>query len=97
MPNSENIAIIGAGLMGHGIAQIFAAHGYTVMLIDVNEGLMGKAIGNIRLNLILMAQNGIGHLEDIESTLSRIRINGDLKEAASEAQFVVEAVTENLN
>ena len=96
MPNSKNIAIIGAGLMGHGIAQIFAARGYAVTLMDVNEGLLGKAIGNIRSNLMLMAQNGIGRLEDIEPTLARVRTTVDLKEAASGAQFVVEAVTENL-
>ena len=92
----KNIAVIGAGLMGHGIAQIFAVHGYAVTLMDVNEDLLGKAIGNIRSNLMLMAQNEIGRLEDIEPALARIKTTINLKEAASDAQFVVEAVTENL-
>jgi len=86
MSNLEHIAIIGAGLMGHGIAKIFAARGYTLM--DVNESLLGKAIGNIRSNLMLMAQNGIGHLEDIKPILARVRTTVDLNEVASHAQKV---------
>jgi 3-hydroxybutyryl-CoA dehydrogenase len=96
MPNSGNIAVIGAGLMGHGIAQIFASQGHRVSLLDVSEEVLAKAIENIRANLTLMAQNGIGSTEDIEPAIGRIKVTQGLKEAASGAHFVIEAVPEKL-
>jgi len=96
MAQIENIAVIGAGLMGHGLAQIFAVHGYPVKLMDLNEELLGKAIENIRSNLRLMAEKGIGHLDEIEPAIGKIDTTVDLNEAAAVAHFVVEAVSENL-
>jgi 3-hydroxybutyryl-CoA dehydrogenase len=92
----DHIAIIGAGLMGHGIAQIFAVHGHTVSLLDVNDELLVKAIENVRANLTLLAKNGIGKNEDIEGVVGRIKTTRDLKEAVSGVQFVIEAVAEQL-
>jgi len=97
MPNPENVAVIGAGLMGHGIAQIFASQGHRVWLLDVSEEVLAKAIENIRVNLTLMAQNGIGSPEDIEPTVKKIKVTRELEEAAADAQFIIEAVTENLD
>lgn len=96
MPNSKNIAIIGAGLMGHGIAQIFASQGHQAFLLDVSDEVLAKAIENIRSNLTLMAQSGIGRQEEIEPAIGRIRLTRKLEEAATDARFVIEAVTENL-
>jgi len=96
MAKIENIGVIGAGLMGHGLAQIFAVHGYPVKLMDIKEGLLGKAIENVRSNLTLMAEKGIGNLDDVEPAIGRIKTTTDLEEAAAGAQFVVEAVLENL-
>jgi len=96
MSKIENIAVIGAGLMGHGIAQIFAIRGYLVTLMDIKDELLFKAIENIRSNLTLMAQKGIGHLDGIEPAIARIKTTVDLSEAAAGAQFVVEAISENL-
>lgn len=92
----RNVAVIGAGLMGHGLAQIFAGRGYGVSLMDVQEDLLDKARAGIRSNLTLMAQHGIGRLEDIDAVLSRVKTTTDLGEAAQGAQFVVEAVSEQL-
>jgi 3-hydroxyacyl-CoA dehydrogenase len=92
--NSENIAIIGAGLMGHGIAQVFASQGYRVSLFDVSEEVLAKAIDNIRANITLLARNGIGNTEEIEPAIGRIGITLSMKEAALGAQFVIEAVPE---
>lgn len=99
MPKLEHIAIIGAGLMGHGIAQIFASHGHRVSLVDVSDEILTKALENIRANLVLLAKNGIGNKnkKDIESTIKRVRLTRDLEEAASKARFVIEAVSENLD
>jgi 3-hydroxybutyryl-CoA dehydrogenase len=92
----KNIAVIGAGLMGHGIAQIFALRGYAVSLMDLNQELITKALENIRSNLTLMAQKGIGHTDEIEPAMGRIKTTVDLNEAAAGGQFVVEAVNEDL-
>ena len=92
----DRIAIIGAGLMGHGIAQIFAVHGFQVSLLDVSEEFLAKAIENVRANLTLLAKNGIGTREDIEGAVGRIKTTRDLREAVSGARFVVEAVAEQL-
>ena len=99
MPISERdrIAIIGAGLMGHGIAQIFAVHGFGVSLLDVNDEVLARAVENVRANLTLLAKNGIGKAEDIEPSIGRITTTPDLKKAVSGASFVVEAVAEQLD
>ncbi len=97
MPRLEHIAIIGAGMMGHGIAQIFASHGHQVSLLDVSDEILAKAVENIRANLTLLAKNGIGNEKDIELTIKRVRPTRDLEEAGSKAQFVIEAVSENLD
>lgn len=96
MSNIQNIAVIGAGLMGHGIAQIFSVKGYSVTLMDLQDDLLTKAVDNIRSNLTMMAQHGIGNLEDIQPAIGRIRTTRALNEAASGVQFVVEAVNEDL-
>ncbi len=97
MSNSEMIAIIGAGLMGHGIAQIFASYGHRVTLLDVSDEILAEAVENIRANLTLLARNGIGSAEDIEPIIKRIRVTLDLEEAAEDADVVIEAVPEKLD
>lgn len=94
--NIKNISVIGAGFMGHGITQVFAVRGYPVTLVDVRDELLSRALENIRSNLTLMAQRGISHPDHIETTIKRIKTTLDLNEAAAEAQFVVEAVSEDL-
>lgn len=91
-----HIAVIGAGLMGHGIAQEFATAGYTVHLHDITDEKLATAQAQIEENLHLLAENGIITAENIASTLQRIQTTTDLVEVAENADFVVEAVTENL-
>jgi 3-hydroxybutyryl-CoA dehydrogenase len=97
MSDIDSIAVIGAGMMGHGIAQIFALQGYSVALMDVKEELLSKALEGIRSNLALTVEKGMGRQEDIDPALSRIKITTDLAEAADGAQWAVEAVFENLD
>ena len=92
----EKIAVIGAGLMGHGIAQCFAVKGYSVKLMDLQEEVLSSVLDNIKGNLKLFVQNGIGSSDQIEPVLARISTTSNLKEAVTGAQFVVEAVTEDL-
>ena len=97
MSKPENIAVIGAGLMGHGIAQIFAVHGHPVKLMDLDDTVLSNAVESIRSNLALMAQKGIGSQAEIEPAIERISTTTDLKGAVSQAEFVIEAVLEKLD
>lgn len=92
----EHIAVIGAGLMGHGIAQEFAAAGYRVQLHDITDEQLNNACIQIDKNLKMLAENDIIDKELIQETLHHIHTTNDLKIAAENADFVVEAVSENL-
>lgn len=97
MSKIENIGVLGAGLMGHGIAQVFAREGYSVTLMDLNDDLLVQAIENIRSNLAVMAENNIGTQQDIEPVISKVKTTTDVTEATADVHFVVEAVSENLD
>ncbi len=93
---SEHIAVIGAGQMGHAIAQIFAAKGHEVILFDADRHVLIEAIIRIRSNLLILSEHGHGLREEIDRTIERIKPVDNLREAVTGARFVVEAVTENL-
>ena len=95
-PRRVPVAVIGAGLMGQGIGQLLAVHGHPVSLMDLKRSLLDKAIEKIRSNLIWMAQNNIYCLDKINSSISPIKTTTELKEAVEDAQFVIEAVNEDL-
>ncbi|MXV85539.1 3-hydroxyacyl-CoA dehydrogenase family protein [Candidatus Poribacteria bacterium] len=92
----SQIAVIGAGLMGHGIAQEFASAGYRVRLHDVTNEQLEIARTQIEQNLNLLASNAIIQEDNIFQTLHRIQTSTKLEAVAENADFVVEAVTENL-
>jgi 3-hydroxyacyl-CoA dehydrogenase len=95
-PRIERIAVVGAGLLGHGIAQEFALAGYQVTLHDRNDELLDKALENIRSNLALL--QALGRLDpgSIEPALASVTTSTDLGAAVSRADLVVEAIYENL-
>ena len=88
------IAVIGAGLMGHGIAQVFASRGHAVSLMDIEVERLDAALASIRDNLAFKAQHGIGQAGQIDDALSRIHTTTKLEEACERPDFVVEAVLE---
>jgi 3-hydroxybutyryl-CoA dehydrogenase len=92
----KRILVVGAGLMGHGIGQEFALSGYNVLLNDLDDERLEHAVSNIKRNLHMMRELGIVAEEEIEPTLKRIQTSVSLKEMASEADVVIEAVYENL-
>lgn len=92
----KNIAVVGAGLMGHGIGLAYALGGYQVTLNDLNETVLNKAIANIRSNLEMLHDNNVISKEAISVTLSRINTDSNLKKAVEQADFVTEAVLEDL-
>ncbi len=90
------IAVIGAGLMGHGIAQEFASAGYRVLMHDVTNEQLDIARTQIEQNLNVLATNSIIQEDGISQILQRIQTSTELETVAEDADFVVEAVTENL-
>jgi len=91
-----NISVIGAGLMGHGIAQSFAQRNYTVMLYDLKETILKKALSTIRSNLETFVEVGLEKGENIEKILLNIHTTLNLQEAVKNAHFLIEAVPEDL-
>ncbi len=92
----RTVAVIGAGIMGHAIAQVFARGGYKVNLLDVDQERLDKALVAIRLNLELLARVGIGTKDESDRIVSNITTTLDLEQACAGADFVEEAVTENM-
>jgi 3-hydroxybutyryl-CoA dehydrogenase len=90
------VAVIGSGLMGHGIAQVFAQKDYSVTLYDLNPFILEKALSRIRSNLETFVEVGLEPEERMEKILSRIETSIDLGQAVEKACFVVEAAPEDL-
>jgi 3-hydroxybutyryl-CoA dehydrogenase len=96
MSTPERITVVGAGLMGHGIAQIFAVRGHPVWLVDCNEDVLNSAKDRVRANLTNMAKRGVDFGADIEEILDCISTTADLATACEDCNFVFEAVYEDL-
>ena len=97
MKEIQTILVVGAGTMGHGFAQIFAQKGIPVMLADESDQLLQRARKWIIENLNYLVELGEIEKDRIEPTLSFIQLTTDLKQAASKADYVLEAVNENLD
>lgn len=93
--NMKNIAVIGSGTMGNGIAHVFAQHGYKVSLIDISEEALKKAMATIDKNLARQVEKGTITEEVRKQALANITPTPFLKEGVKEAELVVEAATEN--
>ena len=91
----KNIAVIGAGTMGNGIAHTFAQFGYQVNLIDISEASLEKGITTITKNLDRMLAKEKISEEDKQQTLANISQFTSLEEGVKNADLVVEAATEN--
>ncbi|WP_436773154.1 3-hydroxyacyl-CoA dehydrogenase family protein [Yinghuangia sp. YIM S09857] len=92
---TKKIAVIGAGLMGAGIAQVSAQAGYEVTLRDVTDAALERAQGGIRSSYEKFVAKGRMSAEDAEAALARLTVTTDL-EAVADADLVVEAVFEKI-
>ena len=90
------VAVVGAGLMGHGIALQFALGGYQVCLNDVSEERLSQALVNIKSGLATVRGMGLVDDEGAAAVPERVRTSTSLEEAVAEVDFVVEAVFEDL-
>jgi 3-hydroxybutyryl-CoA dehydrogenase len=95
--NINHVTVIGAGTMGNGIAQVFAAKDYNVILCDISSDALAKALKTIQANLERMVKKELITQVDIEKTLGNIKTATDLKSSVANADLIVEAATENVN
>ena len=93
----QRITVIGAGTMGHGIGQEFACAGHEVILYDLTKDKLGRAKKRIERNLAEKAGWGLILADEIQPALYRIQTTTSLKEAAGDADLVIEAVFEDLD
>ena len=91
----ERVGVIGAGNMGHGIAEVVALAGYEVVMRDVEEDLVQDGYENVEWSLQKLAEKGIVD-QDPEAVLSRIDTTTDLAVAADGADLVIEAAPEQM-
>ena len=90
----KNIAVIGAGAMGNGIAHVFAQNGFLINLIDVSQGQLDKAIKTIKTNLDRQVSKNTISEEIKNKAISNIFTCTSLKDGVAKSDLVVEAATE---
>ncbi len=92
----NRVAVIGAGTMGHGIAQVAAMAGQQVRLTDANADVLATGLDRVRRNLDKGVDRGKVTAEDRDATLSRLQGADSLQAAVEGADIVIEAVPERL-
>ena len=93
----KKIAVLGAGLMGNGIAHVCAQAGYEVKMRDIDQKFIDKGIATIKKNLERGLEKGRITQDEIDSILGRLKGVLDLKEAVKDADLVIEAIPEIVN
>jgi enoyl-CoA hydratase/3-hydroxyacyl-CoA dehydrogenase len=97
MDEIKKIAVIGAGVMGHGIAQVYAMAGYEVIVRDIKQEILEEARKRIEWSLGKMVEKKTITQEQATSTLSRIKFTLDMKEAVKDADYILEAIPERVD
>ena len=97
MEDIQKVLVIGAGTMGHGFAQVFALNGLDVTLVDETDELLSLARGWINDNLEFMVELDELEASQVAPTLDRIQFSTDPDQAAGSSEYVLEAISENLD
>jgi len=95
MAEIRTVGVLGAGLMGHGIAQVSAQSGYDVVLREVDDAALAKGLGRIEKQLARAVERGKSTQEDADAVRSRIKGTTDYGDLAG-CDLVIEAITEDL-
>ena len=90
----KKIAIIGSGAMGHGIAQVCAQAGYTVVMRDIKQEFLDNAMSKVRESLAFLVSKGKLGQPAMDTAMGNLKTTMDMKQAIAGAQIVVEAVPE---
>jgi len=96
MAEIKKVGVLGAGLMGHGIAQVAAQAGYEVVLRDLDDATLAKGIAKIEKQLARAVEKGKASQEDVDAVRGRIRGTTDYGDLAG-CDLVIEAITESLS
>lgn len=91
----KQVAVIGAGTMGNGIAHVFAQYGYRTFLCDLSQASLDKAVATISANLDRQVNKGTLSPEAKDQTLARLSTHTDMGSVVPQVDLVVEAATEN--
>jgi len=91
----KKVGVLGAGLMGHGIAQVVAQAGYDVVLREADQGALDKGVGKIEKQLARAVEKGRAEQADADAVRARIQPTLDYADLAG-CDLVVEAITEDL-
>jgi len=93
----ERIAVVGAGIMGYGIAQVAAMAKFKVFLRDIDEAILKEALAKIIGSLTRYVRKGSLTQKEVDEIMERITPTTDLKKAVEEADYIIEAVPEILS
>lgn len=96
MPEVRTIAVIGAGIVGRGIAHMAALAGYRTVLEDILPASLRRAESEIRANLDRAAEAGLVQKSEADAAFARLEYASTVEDAAREADLVIEAVPEEL-
>jgi 3-hydroxybutyryl-CoA dehydrogenase len=91
------VSIVGAGTMGNGIAHVFAQNGFKVNLVDVSLAQLDRAVQTITKNFDRQIAKGAATEEQKKAALANITTHSEIAEGVKDAEFIVEAATENIN
>ncbi len=97
MATVNKFLVVGAGIMGNGIAHVAALAGYETALVDVSKEALEKAMSTIRRNLDKGVELGKLSAAERDAAMKRLRTSQDLQQKAREADFVLEAVPEKID
>ncbi|MEM4103175.1 MAG: 3-hydroxyacyl-CoA dehydrogenase NAD-binding domain-containing protein, partial [Conexivisphaerales archaeon] len=90
----QKVSVVGAGQMGNGIAHVFALHNYAVVLYDISQSQLDKALKTIEDNLKRQVKKGAIEESKVESTLKNIKTTTNLNDVG-DVDFCIEASPEN--
>ncbi len=90
----KKVCVVGAGTMGNGIAQVVAQSGYETAMVDVRQELLDRAMTTIGGSLARLIKKELLGQEEADKIMARIKPTTDMKEAAKDADYVIEAVFE---
>lgn len=92
----RQIGVLGAGLMGHGIAQVFASAGYQVNLYDVSPNTLASAKERIAGNFKAFIRLGLAKIEEVDQCLDRITLCSSVEAFCKGSDYIIEAIIEDL-
>jgi 3-hydroxybutyryl-CoA dehydrogenase len=93
----KKVAVIGAGTMGPGLAQVFATSGREVWLCDRERAILDKAMSVLASSLGTFVEHGLVNEDDVPEILGRVTLTEKLSAAAADADIVIECITEDLD